>query len=462
MRKDRPPKNLRQTDASKTTQASGISPIAMLDEASKDFPFEVSSIQVGASGIIFLVGWTDDRSSKLRQIRIQGQAWSKVIDHQHIGRHRRADIEDSPVTPQQRFFGFWVLTAHDRNLINGDKCSVELILSNGTSRSSDVPVEFIAVEEIRSRFSKFWGDLREADRLPPMELTYIEQALKRPVSGTDVAMPMHNIESVVVAEEGGVFINGWVDDSSEKLQAVRVSGGNNHVTFSASTLARTYRDDVQTALAIQRRQEFGFWSFSANEIIQRRSNAVDLMMANGARQHHEITVRNVDQIELRNIVLNYIASARHLGNAQLEAAASLESYIGNQIVDLNLKISCGLAAQPYVERFGRRSGKYKGSIIVCLYGKPEYLFLQNSLFSNREGIEDYEFIYVCNSPELAEPLLKNAHIASSAYDIDQTLVILPGNAGFGVANNAGVKFAQSDRVLIMNPDVFPFDQDWAV
>ena len=49
-----------------------------------------------------------------------------------------------------------------------------------------------------------------------------------------------------------------------------------------------------------------------------------------------------------------------------------------------------------------------------------------------------------------------------AYDIDQTLVILPGNAGFGAANNAAVQFAQSDRVLIVNPDVFPCDQDWAL
>src|SRR5262249_59446764 len=77
------------------------------------------------------------------------------------------------------------------------------------------------------------------------------------------------------------------------------------------------------------------------------------------------------------------------------------------------------------------------------------------------GIEDYEFIYVCNSPELAEPLLRDARIASSAYDVDQTLIILPGNAGFGAANNAAVNFAQTDRVLIVNPDVFPYDPDWA-
>jgi GT2 family glycosyltransferase len=99
--------------------------------------------------------------------------------------------------------------------------------------------------------------------------------------------------------------------------------------------------------------------------------------------------------------------------------------------------------------------------VVCLYGKPEYLFLQTALFANLPGIEDYEFIYICNSPELAERLLRDAYIDSTTYDLDLTLVLLPGNAGFGGANNVAVKYARTDRVIIVNPDVFPKDQDWA-
>jgi GT2 family glycosyltransferase len=69
---------------------------------------------------------------------------------------------------------------------------------------------------------------------------------------------------------------------------------------------------------------------------------------------------------------------------------------------------------------------------------------------------------VSNSPELAESLLREARVASSIYDVDQTIVILPGNAGFGGANNVAVRAATTDRILIVNPDVFPYDRDWAV
>jgi GT2 family glycosyltransferase len=40
-------------------------------------------------------------------------------------------------------------------------------------------------------------------------------------------------------------------------------------------------------------------------------------------------------------------------------------------------------------------------------------------------------------------------------------MILPGNAGFGAANNAAAKVARSDRIMMVNPDVFPRDPDWA-
>jgi GT2 family glycosyltransferase len=455
MRKSRSPKESQQTAVNKITAT------AILNEASRDFPSELNSLLVAASGVILLTGWADDRSSKLLEVRLNGETWSKIIENRHIGRHRRADIGRGLVSTQHRFFGFWAVTAHDRTLINGKTCLVELILANGSSKAHEVPIEFIAADDLRTRFAKFWGDLADEDRRPPLELTYVEQALQRPI-GT-VVMPKHNIESVVVAEDGGVFVNGWVDDSTASLGAVCVTENDGHATFEDAALARTYRDDVQTALAISRKHEFGFWGFAANQVILPHGNTtkVNVIMRNGARQDHEVAVRRVDETELRNTVLTYLASANHLGNWQFKALTDLENYIGDQILQINLRISRKIVSQPYVERFGRRSAKYKGSIVVCLYGKPEYLSLQGSLFSNRPGIENYEFIYICNSPELAESLLRDAHISSFAYGLDTTIVILPGNAGFGAANNAAADFAQSDRILIVNPDVFPFDQDWA-
>ena len=61
----------------------------------------------------------------------------------------------------------------------------------------------------------------------------------------------------------------------------------------------------------------------------------------------------------------------------------------------------------------------------------------------------------------AERLVKDATIACRVYGLAISLVLLPGNAGFGVANNAAVNAASSDRILLINPDVLPRNADWA-
>ncbi len=100
------------------------------------------------------------------------------------------------------------------------------------------------------------------------------------------------------------------------------------------------------------------------------------------------------------------------------------------------------------------------SSYVCS-GKSEYFFIQNALFSTGHGVSDVEFIYVSNSPELTETLQKEARIAEKVYGLSLTLVTLTGNAGFSAANNAAATFARSDRIVFVNPDVFPRDDGWA-
>ena len=87
--------------------------------------------------------------------------------------------------------------------------------------------------------------------------------------------------------------------------------------------------------------------------------------------------------------------------------------------------------------------------------------MQNCLFTGLPGIDEYEFIYVCNSPEMAETLLREARSASLIYGLTNRIMILSGNAGFGGANNAAARIARSERLLFINPDVFPRDREWA-
>jgi GT2 family glycosyltransferase len=89
------------------------------------------------------------------------------------------------------------------------------------------------------------------------------------------------------------------------------------------------------------------------------------------------------------------------------------------------------------------------------------MFLQAAFFSGAALAQEYEFVYVSNSPELTETLVKEAKNCARIYGVSIVLVCLPENAGFGAANNIGAKYARSNRLMITNPDVFPRDHLWA-
>jgi GT2 family glycosyltransferase len=273
----------------------------------------------------------------------------------------------------------------------------------------------------------------------------------------------HFFESIFVCRGGGVLVMGWVDDDARPLDAITLVAGGWRATFDANSLARRTRPDVAAALGRQIPYPFGYigFIFGEKEIIPGGRGDLQLKFRDGGVITASQDIRTVDEIELRLILLSHLSDSEHLGGATTNAAACLSAGLGDNVIRFNHSITAPIAARPYVKRFGGAKRKYAGSIVVCLYGRAEYHFVQNALFAGNPGIDDYEFIFVSNSPELADTLLANAKKAYRTYGLDQTLVLLPGNAGFGAANNVAVDSAESDRILIVNPDVFPKDRAWA-
>ncbi len=272
-----------------------------------------------------------------------------------------------------------------------------------------------------------------------------------------------SIEAVMVSPRGAVMVVGWVDDMASPLEWIKVSDADWHITLTANRVARFRRSDVEAALGAAGMHSFGFFTFAyLNEVLGTAGMCkVTLGLADGRDVSHDLPVRRVSEIELRHTVLTYVSEAELFGNRQVEAVRLLRGPLGGAIVKHNRDISEDIVAGAYVERFGPRGRKFRGSLVVCLYGKPEYLFLQNALFTGGAGFDDYEMVYVSNSPEMAEKLMKDMRVGTQVYGLTQTLVLLPGNAGFGAANNVAVNHASSDRIVVVNPDVFPRDADWA-
>lgn len=282
------------------------------------------------------------------------------------------------------------------------------------------------------------------------------------LSAEPAPAPKHAIELVLLAEGGRLFITGWFDDSMTRLAALRIEGRGWTLRVQAEALSRVERGDVQAALGRTGPGSLGFFALlSAGSALAASAECrCVLEWETGQPAARTTPIRATTARELLDIVLGYVTGAAS-GGSQVPAMLALDAMAGDEIVALNRAVTREITAAPFVERFGPPVPDCKGSIIVCLYGKPEYMAIQNALFSRKPGIEDYEFIYVCNSPELLERLLKEARASALVYGLGQTVVGLPANAGFAAANNVAAGLARSGRILCVNPDVFPKDPAWA-
>jgi GT2 family glycosyltransferase len=271
------------------------------------------------------------------------------------------------------------------------------------------------------------------------------------------------VEAIYLSRAGGVLIVGWVDDAADPLDYVRLQGHGWRLTLNGDSLGRVRRADVEQALECSLIHSYGYFGFvfAGEQIAASGPCKVEVALRSGRKVAMTLPVRVMEEAELRDQVLSHVCHAHYFGAAHVKAIEAFDRGSGGEILKLNRHITQSLVASPFVERFGRPTARYDGSIIVCLYGKAEFMFLQAALYSRVRGIGRYEFIYVSNSPELGEGLLREARAATLIYGVDITVVLLSGNAGFGAANNAAVPFARSDRIMIVNPDVFPLDAGFA-
>jgi hypothetical protein len=289
-----------------------------------------------------------------------------------------------------------------------------------------------------------------------------------PVPTPDSAKPESGrlcVEAMLVSDAGGIMVVGWIDDTMVPLDYLLVRAVGWQYSFDTHSIVRFRRTDVEASFGSSRTHAFGFIAFAflgTSCDVPEGKGAVTVGTKGGGHSTVLLAARQVDDVEMRKVVLSYIAESEFFGNRQIAAMHNLDGPIGDHIISHNLCITRKIVEEAYVERFGTPTRPIRGSIVVCLYGKIEYLFLQNALFADCPGFEDYELVYVSNSPEMAEPLLREAMSANRIYGILQTVVILPGNAGFGAANNVAVNYARSNRILIVNPDVFPRDLNWAL
>ncbi len=273
--------------------------------------------------------------------------------------------------------------------------------------------------------------------------------------------PSSKLDMLMVAPGGLCLAIGWIDDRGRSLDTVSVQLPDGR-TISSGSIARCRRSDAEALTGSSPGTLLGFYALiELDQLAPPGPGSIVQLRCGDDPVDHPARPQLVPADMLRDRVFEYLAAASYFGNHAVESFLQLDGGIGERLLSLNRSISSHIASLAYVERHGPHDRRFRGSIVVCLYGRAEYLFLQAAAFSTAPGAAEYEYVYVCNSPELTETLQREARIAAKLYGLSFTMVFLPGNAGFGAANNAAVAHAASDRVLIVNPDVFPRDDGWA-
>jgi GT2 family glycosyltransferase len=275
----------------------------------------------------------------------------------------------------------------------------------------------------------------------------------------ETAAPAAGLDTVILGAGGIALVIGWVDDRRQKLQTITLHLADNTMRQTRQ-IARCRRGDAEAAVAAGGPALLGFWAIVALGPDPARVQALSLQVGEDIVRLPVAATPMADE-QLRDTAFEYFANAAYLGNPAVEGCLQLDGGAGDALIAFNRTVSARVTGGLYVERHGPRLADPAASIIICLYGRAEFFFMQQAFFSADAGCRDYEFIFICNSPELSDSLQKEARIAAMIYGLSVTLVLLPGNAGFGAANNAAVAQASGRRVIMLNPDVFPRDNAWA-
>jgi GT2 family glycosyltransferase len=273
--------------------------------------------------------------------------------------------------------------------------------------------------------------------------------------------PEARVDAIYGCKDGQCLVVGWVNDNEQdpvRRLVLRNAIGSQGSTM---TLYRYRRKDVTSHLNLPEDRSLAFLAIVAIERPESMSAPVtEVTISVGVeRKTFNCPIRPVAEERFMELALEHLG-IQTVGHAPVELFRYLDAGLGRSLIALNLKVSSRMALGAQTVQIGVAPARPEASVIVCLYGRPELLTIQCALFSKCRGIENYEFIYVSNSPETAELLIKDATIANRIYGMPITLILLPGNAGFGVANNIAANAARSARLLIVNPDIFPMDPDW--
>lgn len=294
----------------------------------------------------------------------------------------------------------------------------------------------------------------------PSTITLVEEASELnewPAKHGPAGPPCQAAWDALVLSESCFYLEGWMDDRSTP-----VGGFSLLVAATSDALFlpayRLRRPDVDNHLHPVVPHEFGIWT--AGQLPPGVGlGDLGLLLVGPDGHCHPVRLpqpTHKPAADFLDFALQQFGRRPLLGDLTVRSLADLDAGFGAMLAGIHQKVAATRTTR-IEARFGPRSPACRLSLVCVLLGIPDFLYLLVSQFARFGPLDGLEFVFVSNSPELEEVLVRDAELASFVFKARIIMVGLNQNCGFSHANNVGVGAAQGTTICIINPDVFPRD-----
>jgi GT2 family glycosyltransferase len=269
------------------------------------------------------------------------------------------------------------------------------------------------------------------------------------------------VDHCIAIESEGLLLYGWSYFFPNALKSIYVHGADS-ISDIGGSLFRTSRIDLLAEHNIQIFPDItefgGLICYVPMQVNITQSYYVELAFNSGRSEWIKLTVSENKQkgVPLIKTLLNHIPAPDKIRPKLYDL---FNQHLGKAINSIN---SNSVKHYNDIEerQFGMVVDNPSVSVIVPLYGRYDFMRHQLAHFVDDADFDVADLIYVVDDPSILIPTLDMAAACFELFEKPFRVIWYHQNLGFSGANNAGVRVANADVLLLLNSDVIPQQAGW--
>lgn len=273
------------------------------------------------------------------------------------------------------------------------------------------------------------------------------------------------ISNVIKIKNLGMVVTGWAIDEGATLSSLELSIGAGNKFRPAGSLFRISDSILTRKFGCQNRcPKPGFVALLTLQdedqmdiLDQGPRSALSFVFSDGSKSTRRVKIIDsvMDPLDSIRRILETVptrsSDKRELFD-KIYGPALKQIWASRKIV----------ATRPLVKHYNTHLAPKEPavSMVIPIYGRFDFIEYQLSQFVDDPDMAQYELLYVVDDPRILSDVETLAHDIKHIYRIAFSVIYLPQNLGFSGANNVGVQFARSHRLLLLNSDIIPFEAGW--